>query len=74
MSRYRKALVAVTGAGLQLLAFAATAADSGLLPESWRPWAAVVIALATAAGVYRVPNARLELPGGHDGRHEAGSR
>lgn len=57
MSRYRKALVALGGAALQALAYAATAADSGLLPEAWRPWASVVIALATALGVYRVPNA-----------------
>jgi hypothetical protein len=76
MDRYRKAWIAVAGAGLQALALAATAAGSGLLPESWRPWASVVIALATALGVYGIPNTRPPLEPlemlGHDGRHEAG--
>lgn len=56
MSRYRKATVAALGVALQGLALAATAVDSGLLPEAWRPWGGVIIALATAAGVYAVPN------------------
>ncbi len=29
----------------------------GILPESWRPWAQVVVVVGAAAGVYRVPNA-----------------
>ena len=72
MSRYRKYVVALIGVLLQILGLLATAADTDLLPPSWRPWGVVVIALATAFGVRRFPNddpapAALE----HDGRHEA---
>lgn len=45
----RKAGVAVVG-GL------AEALSLGLLPEPWSKWAAVIVAAATAAGVYGVGN------------------
>lgn len=73
MSRYRKWYVALGGVALQVLATAAILADSPALPEALRPWAPVVIALATAFGVRRVPNAPAgPVAGGGDGRHEAG--
>ena len=50
MARVRKALVALLGAAVQVAA-------SGVLPQEYRPWATVVIALGVAVGVYRVPNA-----------------
>lgn len=49
MNRYRKLIVALVGALSQALAL-------GLLPAPGDHWAAVVIALATAAGVYATPN------------------
>jgi hypothetical protein len=45
----RKAAVAALGLAAQVAAL-------GLLPEAWKPWAAVIVAAATAAGVYQVPN------------------
>ena len=59
VAQVRKALVAVLGVAAQVPATA--------LPEAWRPWAAVVVALATAVGVYAVPNAAA----GYNGEHEA---
>jgi len=50
LAEARKALAAVAG-------FAATAVASGVLPPRQASWAVVIIALATAAGVYSVPNA-----------------
>ena len=35
----------------------AQVAASGLLPASWQPWGALVIAASTALGVYHAPNA-----------------
>ena len=46
----RKYAVAVIGVLVQV-------ASAGVLPEKYQPWAAVVVALATALGVYHVPNA-----------------
>jgi len=49
LSRYRKLLVALVGAVAQALSL-------GLIPERYRPWAVMVISVATAAGVYVTPN------------------
>lgn len=46
----RKLLVALTGALGQGL-------DVGLVPDQYKPYVSVVLALATAYGVYQVPNA-----------------
>ncbi len=45
----RKWGIALIGAAAQLVA-------AGLLPDNLKPWGAVVLALATALGVYAVPN------------------
>ena len=42
--------------GIAVVGVLAQAAASGLLPEQYQPWGAVVIALATALGVYGVRN------------------
>lgn len=55
IARYRKAAVAVAGVLGQVLA-------AGVLPPTWQPWAAVALALATALGVYQVPNAPQRAP------------
>jgi hypothetical protein len=34
----------------------------GILPESWRPWAQVVVAVGAAAGVYQTRNAPATVP------------
>jgi len=49
VSRIRKALVAVAGVVAQAVAL-------GVLPPAWQPWGAVLVALATALGVYATPN------------------
>lgn len=49
LSPYRKAVTAILGFALTLLA-------AGVLPEEWSPWVQAVIAAATALGVYQVPN------------------
>ena len=49
LAPYRKAVVAVLGIACQLAA-------AGVLPPTWQPWAAVVLAAGTAAGVYAAPN------------------
>jgi len=59
MSRYRKAAAAAAGVLAQLVA-------AGAIPEQWRPWASVVLAVATALGVYAAPNSPAR-----DGAHEA---
>jgi hypothetical protein len=43
--------------GVALLGVVAQAAASGAVPDKYAPWAAVVVAVATAVGVYSVPNA-----------------
>lgn len=48
LGEIRKALVAVVGVLAQI--------PAASLPEAWRPWVAVAIALFTALGVYTVPN------------------
>lgn len=50
LARTRKALVAVAGVAAQAVAL-------GVLPQQWQLWGAVVVALATALGVYVAPNA-----------------
>jgi hypothetical protein len=49
LSRYRKAVTAVVGFVLSLLA-------AGVLPEEWAPWVSAAVAALTALGVYGVPN------------------
>lgn len=49
MSRYRKLVIALLGAS-------GVAVTEGLLPEDLAAWMPVVVAFATAAGVYAVPN------------------
>lgn len=39
-----------------LIGAAAIAVTTFTVPDHWKPYAAVLIALATALGVYRVPN------------------
>lgn len=51
MKRTAKAIAALVVVG------AGEAITYGVLPESWRPWAQVVVVVGAAAGVYRVPNA-----------------
>jgi hypothetical protein len=55
VTRIRRALAPVRKAAAAVVGLVAQAFAAGLLPESWRPWAAVVIAAGTAAGVYGVP-------------------
>jgi hypothetical protein len=50
VSTVRKLLVAAIGGLAQVAA-------SGTLPDRYQAWAAAVLAIATAAGVYVVPNA-----------------
>lgn len=64
MNRYRKAVVATIGGLGQVALVLDQALTDGMLPPSWVPWARVALALATALGVYAVPNVT-------DGRHEA---
>lgn len=45
----RKYAVAVVGVLVQVV-------SAGVLPDEYQPWGAVVVALATALGVYQVPN------------------
>lgn len=45
----RKFLAAVVGVVAQAVA-------AGTLPDSWKPWAAIVLAVATAAGVFGIRN------------------
>lgn len=56
MGQWLKVLAPVRKAAVAVLGVAAQVAALGLLPEAWKPWAAVVIAVATAEGVYQVPN------------------
>lgn len=51
-----KRLAPVRKAAVAILGVVAQVAALGLLPESWKPWGVVVVAAATAAGVYQVPN------------------
>lgn len=53
LTRARKLGVALLG----VLGVLAVIAGSGLLPEPYARWAPVIVSLATALGVYRVPNA-----------------
>lgn len=61
MSKYLKAATGVAGVLVGVLV-----AVSGVLPEAYRPYAAVVVALATAVGVYHapyVPSGKLDAAG-----------
>ena len=50
LAKVRKLVVAGIGALAQAVA-------AGLLPAKYEAWGAVILALATALGVYAVPNA-----------------
>ena len=50
LATVRKFAAAIAGALAQAVA-------AGVLPEQYAKWAAVAIAIATALGVYAVPNA-----------------
>jgi hypothetical protein len=56
LAAYRKYYVALLGILGQFVALLATADQSGLIPEKYRSWVVVVVALATALGVRRAPN------------------
>lgn len=56
MSNYRKFWVALLGALVQIAAVLDAALEFDILPESWRPWVIVLLALATAVGVRQVKN------------------
>lgn len=49
LATIRKFLVAAIGAALE-------AVNAGLVPAAYAHWVAVVVAVATALGVYAVPN------------------
>ena len=51
MKRKAKAIAALVVVG------AGEAITYGVLPESWRPWAQVVVVVGAAAGVYQTRNA-----------------
>jgi hypothetical protein len=65
VDRYWKAVIAAAGVVVQI---AAAAGAAGAVPAQWRPWVNVVVAIATAVLVYRVPNEPMD-----GGRHRAGS-
>lgn len=52
----RKFWVAALGVLVQVLTLLDAALQFNILPEAWRPWVQIAIAVATAAGVYRVRN------------------
>lgn len=54
-ARARKYLVALMGVAAQLLA-------AGVIPDPWASRVQLVLALATALGVYGVANARVPAP------------
>ena len=58
MKRTAKAVAALVVVG------AGEAITYGVLPESWRPWAQVVVAVGAAAGVYQTRNAPAVAPPG----------
>jgi hypothetical protein len=58
VDRYRKFWVAGIGALAQILAVVDQAQTAGVIPEAWQPWVIVAIAVATAVGVERIPNAK----------------
>ncbi len=57
-----KRLAPVRKAAVAALGLAAQVAALGLLPEAWKPWGVVIVAAATAAGVYQVPNQQVKQP------------
>jgi hypothetical protein len=52
MARIRKAVVAAIGTAVTLVLLI----PPDTIPERWRPWVGIVLALGTVAGVYRVRN------------------
>ena len=56
MKQKAKAIAALVVVG------ASEAITYGVLPESWRPWAQVVVAVGAATGVYGIRNAPAPVP------------
>ena len=54
---WTKVLTTARKFGAALLGVLTMAVTQGLIPEEWRPWAAVLVALGTALGVYSAGNA-----------------
>lgn len=52
LARIRKAITAAIGLAVTLVLLV----PEDTIPEQWRPWVGVVLALGTVAGVYRVRN------------------
>ena len=48
--------------GVTILGIVAAVASQGMLPDPEAKWAAVIVALATALGVYHVPNVTEKTP------------
>lgn len=56
MPNYHRVFTEARKFGVAVLGLAATVAASDAVPERYRGWAQVVLALATALGVYHVEN------------------
>jgi hypothetical protein len=54
LARVRKAIAAALGLAATLIVLV----PEETVPERWRPWAGLILAVATVAGVYRVKNAQ----------------
>jgi len=52
LAQIRKAIVAALGFAVTLV----LVVPENMIPEAWRPWVGVILALGTVAGVYRVRN------------------
>lgn len=52
LARVRKAVTAAIGLAVTLVLLV----PEDTVPEQWRPWVGVILALGTVAGVYRVRN------------------
>jgi len=54
LAQIRKAVTAAIGLVVTLVLLV----PEDIIPEAWRPWVGVVLAVGTVAGVYRFPNAQ----------------
>lgn len=52
LARIRKAVVATIGFAVSLVLLV----PEDAIPEAWRPWVGLLLAVGTVAGVYRVRN------------------
>lgn len=73
MSRYRKLWAAVLGGLAQVMVFMDAALSAGVVPDGWRPWVVAALAVGTAYGVYRAPNAPPAARHSMDSRGDAGA-